>query len=147
MAKALAALVTVFFVMSLACSPKEPTPNADKVRSSANQNAADSGGEERLGLSEPKRKEICEEIYSIRTQASLEANTKYPMVVQGERPNPARMMERGRKRAELMREVIEKSMTRLANQHHLSRAQLTEIEEEGIDKNWIKRPTLTPEYK
>lgn len=46
-----------------------------------------------------------------------------------------------------MREAIENSMTRLANQYHLSKAQLVEIEEEGIDKDWIKLPALPPEHK
>ena len=147
MVKALAALVAVLSVMSPGCAPRAPTPTVDNRRSSPNQNVADSGGKDRFGLSEPGRKEICEEILRLWTQASLEANAKFPMVIQGERPSPARMIERGRKRAEFMGEVMEQSMTRLANQRHLSKAQLVEIKVEGIDKDWIKLPTLPPEHK
>jgi hypothetical protein len=131
----------------MACSERAPASNVDDPSSNSNQRAVESEGIARVVLSEPERKKICEEIDRIRTQAYLEANTKYPMVVLGERSAPARMIEQARKRARLIGDLMEKHMTRLANQHHLSKTQLMEIEEEGIDKDWIRIATRPQVYK
>lgn len=134
-------LVTACCVVSLACA-KQPTRNAE---TKASQASAARMSEDKSGLSEVERRQICDEISSTRMQAVREAESKYPFVKRGD--NHGKMIERERKRSQSAGDIAEEALIQLASRHGLTRDQLNDIEIEGLDKEWIKPLIIPQEYR
>ena len=145
-----ALIVTGGFLVLAACSSKIPSLN-EKV-SSSNTNQADSNIEEKFGLSEVMRKQICRELEQLWLQALSEADKKYPynattdLTADGN--SRQRIEEQRRKRDELFRSIMDKHVNKLTKKYDLSPEQLADINEEGIEKGWREYPPpRTPIFK
>lgn len=89
--------------------------------------------ETRLGLSEPKRKQIFKEIVSIQERAAGEASRKYP--VTANQPLAVRSRQIDKQNA-LQEQLLERYFQELARKHRITKKQLEEIISEGIEKDW-----------
>ena len=137
-------------VLTLALwSCKSSAPNGNLTASNTNHDQASLNAEERYGLSEAKRKQISEEIHSLWIQAGTLASKKYPVVVPGEQPRTfiEKMKERAIKRVAMKQSLMAEYLNDVARKYNLSQEQLTDIINEGIDKEWTKYPKPPPEYR
>jgi hypothetical protein len=89
--------------------------------------------EEKLGLPEDKRKEIWQEAVRAEDRANGEAEQKYP---EPTAQNRAAYMAAFKKREKLAKELIAKYQNELAKKYGLTRKQLEEIKDEGLQKSW-----------
>ena len=146
MSSSTAKIITGVIVLAL-WSFKSPTRNL--TASTTNQDQASLDAEERYGLSEAKRRQISEEIHSLWIQAGNIASNKYPIVVQGEQPRTTieKMRDRARKRVAMVQSLTAEYLNVVARKYNLSQEQLTDIINEGIDKQWTNYPKPPPEYR
>jgi len=89
--------------------------------------------EEKLGLSEDKRKEIWKEIVRAEDSANKDAEQKYP------EPNPqngAAYMDAFQEKEKLAKQLMGKYHDQVAKKYGLTRKQLDEIGNEGLQKSW-----------
>jgi hypothetical protein len=140
MRKLIAKVILGVVISFPACSPQIPTPNT-------NRDQSNSPVGKKFGLSEAVRKQISEEIFQLCLQASNEASKKYPLLLPGEEWSTEKMKQQARKKKELEQSLINKYTYELTKKYRLSSEQLAEINEEGMDKEWIKYPPLPTVYK
>lgn len=150
MSKIGAMIVPGSFLVLAACSSKTPPLN-EKVPSS-NTNQADSGAEEKYGLSEAARQQICEALEQLWLQALGQASEKYPSNILAElfadEKRQKKIKQQTKKRAKLFRTIMDGYLSEMAKKYNLSSEQLADIAEEGIEKGWRKYPPpRTPIYK
>lgn len=89
--------------------------------------------EEKLGLSEDKRKEIWEEIVRAEDSANKDAEQKYPEL---NAQNSAVYMDAFQKKEKLAKQLMDKYHNQVAKKYGLTRKQLNEIGNEGLQKSW-----------
>jgi DNA invertase Pin-like site-specific DNA recombinase len=142
MSKSPAKIITGAVIVLALWSCKSSTPTGNLTASNTNQDQASLNAEERYGLSEAKRRQISEEIHSLWIQASKLASNKYPVVVQGEQPRTfiEKMKDRARKRDAMVQSLTAEYLDEVARKYNLSQEQLTDIINEGIDKQWTNYP-------
>ena len=130
-------------------SCKSSTPTGNLTASNTNQHQASLNAEEKYGLSEVKRRQISEEIHSLWLQASSLASKKYPLVERGEQPRITieKMRERARKQIAMEQSLMAEYLNEVAKKYSLSQEQLTDIIDEGIDKQWTNYPKPPLEYR
>jgi hypothetical protein len=143
-------IVISSFLIVAACSSK--TPPVDEKVSTSNPNQAESNVEEKYGLSEAMRKQICKEIEQFWLQALGQVYKKYPYNViadlTADENARHRIEEQRRKREELLRSIMDKYASELTKKYDLSPEQLADINEEGIEKGWRQYPPpRTPIFK
>jgi len=148
MADSTAKIASTVVVLAL-WSCKSVAPTGNLTVSNTNQDQASSNAEEKYGLSEAKRKQISAEIHSLWIQAGKLSEKRYPTVVRGEPPSIfiEKMRQRAKNRSELKQSLMEECLKELAKKYGLSQDQLSEIVNEGMDKEWTKYPKLPPEFR
>lgn len=149
MSKSTATIITGVIVILAQWSCKCSAPTGHLTASNTNQDQASLNTEERYGLSEAKRKQIGEEIHSLWIQASNLASNKYPLVVGGEQPRTTieKMRERASTRVAMGQSLMAEYVNEVAKKYSLSQEQLTDVIDEGIDKQWTNYPKAPPEYR
>jgi hypothetical protein len=96
-----------------------------------------SRAEERLGLTEGKRRQIFKEIVAAEDKAQAEADRRYP--VSGSitwNMTKSQLLSQMDRNTQLMRALEEKYKNDLTRKYGLTREQLKEITHEGIAENW-----------
>jgi hypothetical protein len=142
MSKFAALIVISSFLVLADCS--STTPPANEKDSSSSPNQADSNAEEKYGLPEAMREQICKELEQLWLQALGEASKKYPYnliaKLLGNEKTRQRMAEQSSKQAKLYRSLMDRYISEVAKKYNLSPEQLADINEEGIEKGWRRNP-------
>ena len=128
-------------------SCKTPTPTEELSARDNNRSESALSTDKKYGLSQAERKQISEEIFQLWVKAGNLSAQKYPLIQRGERVDREKMMERVRKQAEMQQSLLEEYLNELAKKYSLSQEQLTDIINEGIDKQWTNYPKPPPEYR
>src|SRR4029078_12730259 len=89
--------------------------------------------EEKFGLSEDQRKAIFRDGVLAEDRANREAEQTYP---EPNSPTPEVNMAAFEKRDNLANKLIEKYRNQLARKNHLTKNQIDEIMNEGLEKSW-----------
>jgi hypothetical protein len=149
MSKSIAKIMTGAVMVLALWSCRSSTPTGNLTASNTSKHQASVYAEEKYGLSEVKRRQISEEIHSLWIQAGNLASNKYPLIVQGEQPRTTieKMRDRARKRVAMEQSLRAEYLNDVAIKYDLSQEQLTDIINEGIDKQWTNYPKPPLEYR
>jgi hypothetical protein len=147
MSKRISYLVITLLLLSAGCTSKTPAPNAALQEQGQSPAQANTDAPEKFGLLESTRKQIAEESFKAFQDSYRSAQQKYPTQITDIIKNRQRYQEMSRKREEMSRSLWQNSIQELTTKYNLTRLQLEEIRDEGVDKGWMKYPELPTDYK
>src|SRR5262249_15281443 len=132
-------------MLLFACQTLPPTAEQSVTNNNQGQPAANAN--EKYGFSEAERKQICEELFRLWIQASKLSSEKYPWRIPRDKLDVEKMKAQARKAAEMRESLMEEYSNEVAKKYGVSREQLADIKNEGIEKEWTRYPKPVPEYR